>query len=85
MSELWLIAVGIVLCSLIVMWSLLQDRRIDWVYEQRMKLLDQALDDTLSGKTSSIYDGEYFRLPSFAVMVAKFWVWDVEKFIRPKE
>ena len=43
--------------------------RSEWVYSQRTKLL------------YSDYD-KYKKLPDYDIMVNKFWVWNVNKFIK---
>lgn len=42
--------------------------RVQWVFSQRMRLIDHKLED-------------YLRLEPFNVMVRKFWIWDVNQFM----
>lgn len=60
----------IVCCVVVVALDLLFVIRNAWVYQQGMKILNR--------------DGlrEFDRLPSYGVMVCRFWVWDVRKFLR---
>ena len=54
---------------LMILWSLFMLFRNDWVYKVRTRILHEDMD-------------RYMRLPSYEGMLYKFWVWDVERFIR---
>jgi hypothetical protein len=43
--------------------------RNSWVYRQRSKLLDSDRD-------------KYYQLPPYDDMVIRFWIWDVNKFLK---
>lgn len=43
--------------------------RNEWVWAQRRKAIDS---------------GEWDRLPDWNVMLLKFWIWDVKKFLKDK-
>lgn len=48
--------------------------RNNWVFNQRVAFFNNAL----RNKDMEAYK----RLPSYNVMVLKFWVWDVQKFLK---
>jgi len=48
--------------------SILMSVRNEWVYRNRMRLIDESLD-------------QYDSLPSYNQMFIKFWIWDVNKFL----
>lgn len=43
--------------------------RNKWVYDQRIKILDSDL-------------SKYRKLPDYDTMLNKFWIWNVDKFIK---
>lgn len=44
--------------------------RNEWVYRKRMKIL-------------RCMGGDYYnKLPSYHVMVIKFWIWDINQFLK---
>lgn len=49
-------------------WCLFMIYRVNCVYKWRMQILNENLND-------------YLRLPSFDVMVRRFWIWDPYKFL----
>lgn len=57
------------LCFAILWFGVFMLLRNDWVYKERVNLLN-------SNFTA------YKRLPSFDVMVRKIWVWDIKKFLK---
>ncbi len=45
--------------------------RNPWVYKRRMEFIEKYF----------INDGEHYRsLPSYDIMLWKFWIWDITKF-----
>lgn len=56
----------------ILAWCLFMLHRNEWVHRERMKAIDKG-------------DGLFDRLPPYEVMMRKFWVWDVNKFIQESD
>jgi len=52
-----------------VLFCLYMNIRNDWVYKQRTKLLKHSFN-------------EYLMLPTYNYMFYKFWVWDINKFLK---
>lgn len=57
------------LCFAIMLFCVFMIVRNIWVCEERVNLIDS---DFIS----------YKRLPSYDVMLGKFWIWDVKKFLK---
>lgn len=53
-------------------------RRNDWVFRQRYAILNDPT------KTVGECLSKYERLAPYDAMLARFWVWDVEKFLTPQ-
>lgn len=59
----------LILVSVILFIAVFIEIRNKWVYKNRIKLID---DDWKA----------YKKLPSYNQMMFKFWVWDINKFIK---
>jgi hypothetical protein len=75
----FLVAVTIGLGFIFGIGLFLEKRNI-WVYNQRCNLIDEAYKDALAGK--DIKNSRYYQLPSYNSMFNRFWIWDVNKFIK---
>ena len=53
--------------------------RIHWVFNKRTEILKNI------GMSLNDRHSLYERLPSFNVMVRRWWIWDVNKFLSDKE
>lgn len=60
--------------GLVTLAAMLFMVRTTWVYRVRMRVLKNP------DRTSSERLDDYDLLPSYDAMVARFWIWDVEKF-----
>jgi hypothetical protein len=59
--------------------------RNEWLYREIIKTINQDCDDVETGKIHDVQDAKFKRLPSYFYMFLHFWVWDIEKFVSPKD
>ena len=67
--------IAISICFLGALFSLLMLFRNNWVYNKRTEILNRQTN-------LSDLNNEYDRLPSYDQMMWRFWIWDIEKFIK---
>lgn len=60
---------SLILCMLFL--ALIIWYRINWAHKKRMRLMDTDWD-------------KYMTLQSYDMMIVKFWVWDIDKFVIKK-
>lgn len=69
-------------CGLMMVYSVVGLFRNQWVFRQRQTMLSYCYDrDTREWAALGQPRPDDF-LPSYDVMMAKFWVWDVNKFLK---
>lgn len=56
--------------------------RVSWVSENRIKILIQDFKKSMQNitETELPYFPNYNKLPSYHIMLLKFWIWNIEKF-----
>ena len=63
-------------------WSCLMLIRNCWVYCKRMELLESEYQRALLTGQTHLYCKTFESLPSYSAMMWKFWIWDVDKFLK---
>lgn len=55
----------------ILAWCIFMLYRNEWVCRERIRAIDKGT-------------GTYEQLPTYEVMMRKFWIWDINKFLQEK-